>query len=153
MSAPKKSNSPKKAARPSYKMMVLTACATLSHFGRGVSRQAIAKYVAENYEVSEGSYFNTALRTALRKGIENGLLQHGDTKQRFKLTAAGRAERNPPKPKKRKKTVKKKKTTNKKKKAASRKKAAAKKSKKKKAANKSTKRKSAKKKTSKRSRK
>eukprot|EP01084_Bolivina_argentea_P055143 101111_1 len=39
--------------------------------------------------VSDGAHFNTALRNALKSGISRGVLEHGITNQRFKLTVNG----------------------------------------------------------------
>ena len=124
MSARPKKSSPKKASHPSYKMMALAAIAASSHFGHGTTRQAIAKYIKTNFGC-DGAHFNAALRKALADGVAAGVFVHGDSAQRFKMTDAGRALRNPPKAKKSKK-----KSASAKKKALAKKKAASKKKKK-----------------------
>ena len=116
----------KTSAHPSYKMMALAAIAASSHFGHGTTRQAIAKYIKANYGCNT-AVFNSALRKALAAGVASGIMVYGDNAQRFKLTDAGRALRNPPKRKKSKK-----KSSSTKQRALTKKKAAAFKKKKKK---------------------
>merc|ERR1712154_310874 len=104
MSARKKSpkKAAKKASHPSYKLMCFEAIAKNSHFGKGASRQSIAKYIQQNYGLEGGSSFNSALRRCLNNGMEAGIFEHGETSQRFKMTENGRSERknaNKPKPK------------------------------------------------------
>ena len=79
---------------PSYKIMILDAIASRSYFGRGVTRQAIAKYIQSNHAVSTGTRFTCALRNALKSGIKTGIIVFGKTKQRFKTSDDGRKLRN-----------------------------------------------------------
>ena len=76
--------------KQSYKMMIITAIVSHKTCHRGVSRQAISAYLQGNYSVSCGSRFNTALRSALKSGIDAGIFVFGDSKQRFNLTEKGR---------------------------------------------------------------
>eukprot|EP01083_Nonionella_stella_P191364 708383_1 len=117
MSAKRKA-SPKKATHPSYKAMVLEAIASKKYARSGVSRAAIANYIQSNYNLEAGARFNSSLRAALGSGMTAGILVHGDTAQRYKLTDAGKQEikdANKQKKSKKKKTPKKKKKTPKKK--------------------------------------
>merc|ERR1712154_250502 len=84
---------------------------------KGASRAAIAAWIQKNCSKEAGAMFNARLRTALNKGIENGVLKEGNTQQRYRVGLL-------PKPTKPKKKVasKKKKPVSKKKKAASKKK-------------------------------
>eukprot|EP01083_Nonionella_stella_P191363 708382_1 len=121
----KRKTSPKKATHPSYKVMALEAIASKKYNRSGVSRAAIASYIQSNHNLEAGARFNTSLRAALASGVSAGILVHGDTVQRYKLTDAGKQEiKDANKPKKSKKKVvkKKKKTPKKKKKPASKKK-------------------------------
>jgi len=122
--------------------MVFEAIASFSHFGKGVSRQRIKSIIQTNYpDLKKGASFTAALRRALKTGIERGVLEHGETTQRYKLTDLGREEKKAGKKidlekerakekereKKEKAKAKKKKEAEKKKKAAAKKKAATKK--------------------------
>ena len=81
---------------PPYIRMIYDAIALSHHAGKGASRQLIAKYIKNNNDwiiKSDGAMFNSVLRRALDNGIKRGTLIYGDTKQRFKLTDAGRKER------------------------------------------------------------
>merc|ERR1712228_795636 len=61
---------------------------------KGASRQAIANYIKANFEVkSEGASFNSALRRALKDGIDRGVIEEGSSIARFKITDLGRRER------------------------------------------------------------
>ena len=113
---------------------------------KGASRQAIATWIQSNCSKEAGAMFNARLRTALNKGIENGMLKEGNTPQRFRIGLLPKAT----KPKKKVASKKKKKQTPKKKKASSKKKSASSRKKKKPA---SKKKKSSSKKKSRRSRK
>ena len=112
---------------------------------KGASRQAIATWIQSNCSKEAGAMFNARLRTALNKGIENGMLKEGNTPQRFRIGLLPKAT----KPKKKVASKKKKKQTPKKKKASSKKKSASSRKKKKPA----SKKKSSSKKKSRRSRK
>ena len=121
----------KSAAHPSYKEMVIAAITALKQRG-GSSRQAISKYIAAHYKVSENS--NSFLRAAIKRALASGVLvanaNHSGT---FRINKDAVA---PPKPKKKKVTAKKpaakkaKKATPKKKVAPKKKKATPKKAKK-----------------------
>ena len=86
---------------------------------KGASRQAIATWIQSNCSKEAGAMFNARLRTALNKGIENGMLKEGNTAQRFRIGVLPK----PTKLKKKAASQKKKKTP--KKKSASRKKKSA----------------------------
>lgn len=73
-------------SKPSYKSMIINAISSHSNPRRGVSRQLIANYLQENFTVSSGGRFNSALRRALQSGITSGIFQFGDSEQRYKLT-------------------------------------------------------------------
>jgi hypothetical protein len=98
---------------------------------KGASRAAIAKWIQDNCSKEAGAMFNARLRTALNKGIENGVLKEGNSAQRYRIGVLPKLTK--PKKKKvasKKKTAsKKKKTASKKKKPASKKKSASKKKK------------------------
>ena len=79
---------------------------------KGASRAAIASWIQKNCSKEAGAMFNARLRTALNKGLENGVLKEGNTAQRFRIGVLPKAT----KPKK-KKVASKKKTASKKKKA------------------------------------
>ena len=70
--AAKKKATPKKVAdHPKYSEMVAAACVALK--GRkGVSKQAIAKYVSANYKVGDGAL--THVKLALKRGVVSGAL-------------------------------------------------------------------------------
>ena len=89
---------------------------------KGASRAAIASWIQQNCSKEAGAMFNARLRTALNKGLENGVLKEGNTSQRYRIGELPK----PTKPKK-KKVASKKKTASKKKKASSKKKSASKK--------------------------
>merc|ERR1712244_44554 len=76
---------------------------------KGASRAAIAKWIQTNCGKEGGGQFNAALRKALTKGIESGVLKQGNTDQRYRIGEL-------PKPKKKK--TPKKKTSSKKKKSS-----------------------------------
>merc|ERR1712062_193939 len=97
-----------------------------SHFGKGLSRQYIYKWIGDNYPGTSVA----AVRRAVSKCISEGYIAHGVTNARFKLTKEGQAKffakpkkkKAAKKPKKVKKKTKKKKSTKKGKKKASAKK-------------------------------
>ena len=116
---------------------------------KGASRAAIASWIQKNCSKEAGAMFNARLRTALNKGLENGVLKEGNTAQRFRIGVLPKVV----KPKKKKVVSKKKKAASKKKKktASSKKKKAVKKktaSKKKKPASKKKRKPASKKKAS-----
>ena len=65
-------------------------------FGKGVSRSFIYKHIGDNHSGTSVA----AVRRAISKAVADGLLETGATKQRFKLTDAGKKKIAPPKPKK-----------------------------------------------------
>lgn len=93
----KRSSSKKKAStprNPPYIRMVFEAISHTRHAGKGVSRAKIANYIKDNYDnIAEGSQFNACLRRALNDGLDRGVLVHGETTQRYKVTDLGRKER------------------------------------------------------------
>eukprot|EP01083_Nonionella_stella_P049893 132888_1 len=118
----------KKVSSPPMIFLICKAIGQIRSGYKGASRQAIANYLINNNNKSRGGNFNYRLRTALKKGIDAGVLRVGDTEQRFKLGENAKSVTNPPKPKK-KKVVKKKKVSKKKKKVSKKKKTASKKKK------------------------
>ena len=69
----KKLAKPKAApSHPPYKDMTLKAIATLKD-RKGASRQAIVKYVTENFNVNDKA--SSHIRMALKKGVEAGWLE------------------------------------------------------------------------------
>ena len=83
---------------PSYKDMATKGMMAHSHFGKGASRQSIAKYISGC--LPEGkSCNNSALRRALAAGVASGAFSFGSTKSRFVANAAAKAAV-APKPKK-----------------------------------------------------
>ena len=88
---------------------------------KGASRAAIAAWIQANCSKEAGAMFNARLRTALNKGLEQGVLKEGNTAQRFRIGVLPKAA----KPKKKKVASKKKKTPKKKAKKAALKKAPA----------------------------
>ncbi len=127
------------APNPKFIFMICKAIGGTKSGNKGASRAAIAKYIIENFGKTAGGLFNAALRRALKKGIEAGVLKQGATAQRFKFGDNVKSITNPPKATKKK--AKKKKVT-KKKKPATKKKAAKKSAKKKTTKKKKTARKS-----------
>lgn len=91
------------STRPKCSDMVFAAIKSVRSFGKGVSRATIYKYIGDNYPGTSMS----AVRRAIQKNLDNGYLQHGSTKARFKLTDAGKDSL---KPKKKAKKPKKKKS-------------------------------------------
>lgn len=78
---------------PSYTEMATKAMMKNSNFGRGASRQSIAKYITE----TSGKCSNAALRRVLSAGVASGLFTNGASKQRF---IASKAAKDALKPKK-----------------------------------------------------
>merc|ERR1712098_409160 len=121
----------------SYAARMFATISKLTHFGRPVSRQKIAKHLKKDFGCKDGAHFNTAMRKSLNMATSAGLLSQSG--QSFKLTESGLKLK---KPKKKKSPAKKKKKVvkKKKKKASSKKKKVSKK--------KTTKKKASKKKSS-----
>merc|ERR1712178_515440 len=120
-------DSKSKAAGPTAAQKFCEALKSKSHFGKGLSRQYIYKWIGDHYPGTSLA----AVRRAVTKCIAEGYIAHGVTNARFKLTKEGAAKYFAPK---KKKPVKK-----------GKKKASAKKSPKKKTSKKSKKGKSSKK--------
>ena len=59
-----------KAKLPTYSVMVNTALESLDGGRKGSSRQAIEKYIKENYDVSDN--YKLHLKNALKKAVESG---------------------------------------------------------------------------------
>merc|ERR1711997_242439 len=97
----------------SYSDMAIQAVLKTKVYKKGVSRQAIKKYIETEYSKVVA---NTALRSALKKLVSTGVLTQDG--QRFKLDPEKKKAllKPPPKPKKKKKKPVKKKTKKKKKK-------------------------------------
>ena len=127
----------KKASKPSGPSCFEKVCAAIKAkkgtFGKGVSRSFIYKHIGENHSGTSVS----AVRRAISKAVEAGLLETGATNARFKMTDAGK-KKIAPKPKKKKKKAKKKPSKKKKRKKTKKRKT----SKKKKAKKRTAKRKS-----------
>ena len=68
----------------SYLDMAIRAIQALKN-RKGASRSEIARWIQINYNKEGGSSFNAHLRTALKKGIESGMLKEGHSAQRFKI--------------------------------------------------------------------
>ena len=110
-----------KEQKTTYLDMTIEAIQALKD-RKGASRSAIAQWVQENHKKEAGSAFNAYLRSAIKRGLESGVLKEGQSVQRFKIGEL-------PKPKKtasKKKTGSKKKSSSKKK-GSSKKKTATKK--------------------------
>merc|ERR1712204_46116 len=52
---------------------------------KGISRQAIARWIQINCNKEGGAQFNTCLRKAIEKGMKEGLLKAGSTDARYKI--------------------------------------------------------------------
>jgi len=102
--------------QPSFIFMILKAIGGTKAGRKGSSRAAIANFIIENFNKTEGERFNYALRTAIKKGLLSGALRQGETNQRFKLGEKAKSITNPskPKPKQKKKVASKKKVSKKK---------------------------------------
>lgn len=131
----KKSKKASVGSKKPYIRMAFEAIMHTKHAGKGASRAKIANYIKANYDnIASGAQFNTCLRKALNDGIARGVLEHGATEQRFKITNLGRKENKESnvskkfdaetEEKKAKKEAKRKKAADKKKKAAEKKKKA-----------------------------
>merc|ERR1711997_169425 len=97
MAAEKKAK--KKASKPAGPSCFVKVCEAIKAkkgtFGKGVSRSFIYKHIGDNHSGTSVA----AVRRAISKAVDAGLLENGATKQRFKLTDAGR-KKIAPKPKK-----------------------------------------------------
>ena len=81
---------------PSYKDMATKGMMANNWWGKGASRQAIAKYISG--VLPEGkSCNNTALRRALTAGVASGDFTFGATKSRFVASDAAKAAVKPKK--------------------------------------------------------
>eukprot|EP00483_Globobulimina_turgida_P012826 UN12850 len=76
--------------------MICKAICAIKQYHGGASRTAIANHIIKNFGKTAGAHFNTALRKALKKGIEDGVIKQGDTIQRFKLGENAKSITNPP---------------------------------------------------------
>ena len=75
-----------KAKLPTYSVMVNTALESLDGGRKGSSRQAIEKYIKENYDVPDN--YKLHLKNALKKAVESGAVistTGGGTTGSFKL--------------------------------------------------------------------
>merc|ERR1739838_1292611 len=101
MAAEKKAK--KKASKPAGPSCFVKVCEAIKAkkgtFGKGVSRSFIYKHIGDNHSGTSVA----AVRRAISKAVADGLLEAGATKQRFKMTEAGKKKMAPPKPKKKKK--------------------------------------------------
>ena len=140
----------KAASKPSKPSCFAMVCAAIKAkkgtFGKGVSRAFIYSHIGDNHSGTAVA----AVRRAMSKAMDAGLLEHGSTNQRFKLTEAGKAKAAPPKPKKKKKKAKKRPAKKKRKKTKKRKTSKKKKAKKRTKAKRKSSKKSGKRRTAKR---
>ena len=74
---------------PSYAEMATKGMMKHSSFGRGASRQAIAKYISG---VTGKDCNNSALRRVLSAGVASGAFTFGSTKSRFVASEAAQAK-------------------------------------------------------------
>jgi len=92
-SSPNRLKKSKSAQHPPYMKMIFDAITQTSHFGRSISAAAIRNYIKNNYDgLGEGGLFTANIRKALHKGLDDGLLEQGDTLQQYKLSAKGKKE-------------------------------------------------------------
>merc|ERR1739842_151793 len=63
----------------------------------GASRAAIASWVQEHHKKEAGPAFNAYLRTAIKKGLESGVLKEGQTPQRFRIDQLPKPKKATPK--------------------------------------------------------
>merc|ERR1712121_528782 len=125
MSSSKSTVSTTTEDKASYLEMTMAAVQAL-RARKGASRAAIARWIQINFEKEGGSAFNSYLRTAIKKGLESGVLREGETAQRFKIGELPKAVKKKKKTSSKKKSGSKKKTASKKK-SSSKKKTASKK--------------------------
>ncbi len=82
-------------AHPSYKEMIKNAIKETKD-RKGVTRQAIKKYILEHYKVGDNS--GKMINNGLKRGVANGIFETAkDNKARFKLSEATKAEKPPAK--------------------------------------------------------
>jgi hypothetical protein len=79
---------------PSYTHMATKGMMANSSFGRGASRQSIAKYISG---VTGKDCNNAALRRALSAGVASGAFTFGATKSRFVASDGAKAAVKPAK--------------------------------------------------------
>merc|ERR1711920_1194597 len=93
----KKKKKKKTKKKLTYSDMATKAVLNTRHYGKGMSRQAIKKYIETNFSKVVQ---NSALRAALKKLVASGLLSQDG--QRFTMSAEKKKElrKPPPKPKK-----------------------------------------------------
>ncbi|MES1910533.1 MAG: hypothetical protein MHM6MM_003111 [Cercozoa sp. M6MM] len=82
----------KQTSVPKYIDMVVMAIKDARDFTRGASRAKIASWIKTNYPKCDNAAFNAALRNALSKGLETGVLAQGETPRRFKHVPAALKE-------------------------------------------------------------
>eukprot|EP01083_Nonionella_stella_P122535 368762_1 len=75
----KKKVAPKKVVSPPMIFLICKAIGQIRGGKKGASRAAINNYLVNNNNKTAGAQFNYVLRTALKKGIESGVLRAGDT--------------------------------------------------------------------------
>merc|ERR1719466_321274 len=78
------SSSSSKEGKLTYLEMTIKAIQALRS-RKGASRSAIARWIQINFEKESGSQFNSFLRTAIKKGLQSGVLKEGESAQRFKI--------------------------------------------------------------------
>ena len=71
-------------------MMIISAIASQRMSPRNVSRETIAAYLQQNYPVSTGGRFNSALGSALQSGINDDIFVCDEQTKGFDLTDDGR---------------------------------------------------------------
>merc|ERR1712048_849024 len=84
MSSKASSSASSKEVKASYLEMTIAAVQALKD-RKGASRAAIARWIEMNFEKEGGSAFNSYLRTAIKKGLESGVLREGASAQRFRI--------------------------------------------------------------------
>ncbi|CAG8628431.1 1280_t:CDS:2 [Acaulospora morrowiae] len=76
----------KTPSHPRYEDMITEAIMNLKE-RKGSSRQAIKKYIVNNYNLPDNGRTNFGLRNAISKGVENGVFTYpNDSKASVKLT-------------------------------------------------------------------
>ena len=71
--------------------MIVAAIESEQQSSQGASRKEIASYLQHNYAVSTGSRFHTALRSALKSGLNAGFFVFDESTKRFNLKNQERA--------------------------------------------------------------
>lgn len=77
-------------SKPSYKEMILVAISAQMSTGDGVSQQMIAKYLQNNFQVTNDGRFTHALHRALKAGLRDGIFEIDHSTHRYRLTAKSR---------------------------------------------------------------